>query len=126
LASGISFTSVCLAISSAKDSTEYKELELAIDICCAIKDKKSLEAALDENLKYSKKYGVMNVTQRGELVEQIKRDDITMAASKREYKKAVGKLFNEANCKAIDCEAASTQLSDLAHNIALKSMSSSD
>lgn len=101
------------AQAEAKKSPEYLKMDITCNICSAIEDKRSVERALDSDMRYAKKYGVVNPNRRDNAVQRIKADDRTVLEEKAVYKDLFNKTFNTAECKKIKCDDCEQLLSDL-------------
>ena len=101
-------------IDQAEKSPIYQKYQLVCNVCSAVEDKKGLESALKSDMKYAKKYGVINYGRRDRAVQAIKRDDRLISEGKAEYVKRYKKQFNKKECDVVnmeDCEGALFELS---------------
>jgi hypothetical protein len=101
----------------ARNTSEFQRMAIKLNVCCAIEEKRGLEEALKEDMRYARKYGVINYGRRDATVQQIKVDDELIIEGKRDYKEAFGKLFNKLACKKIACNEAPFFLTEYAKEI---------
>jgi hypothetical protein len=101
-------------IDTAEKSPIYQKYQLVCNVCSAIEEKNGLEAALKADMKYAKKYGVINYSRRDNAVQAIKRDDRLILEGKADYAKRYKKKFSKKECELVnteDCEGALFELS---------------
>lgn len=109
-----------VAQDEAERSSEYLKLNITCKICSATEDKKSVEMALNNDMSYSKKYGVINYSRRDSGVQSIKYYDGVIRDGKSEYRELFKKPFNAAACKKIKCDDCEQLLSDLSAKLTEK------
>ncbi|TSK08583.1 MAG: hypothetical protein FPO08_04565 [Geobacter sp.] len=101
-------------INESEKNPIYQKYELVCNVCNAIESKSHLESALTSDLKYAKKYGVINYGRRDRAIQAIKRDDETITKGKAEYSKRYKRKFNRKECNLVnteDCEGALFEIS---------------
>jgi len=101
-------------ISETEKSPIYQKYDIVCSVCSSIEGKAELEAALESDMKYAKKYGVINYGRRDGAVQAIKRHDANIALGKAQYSKRYKKKFSKKECNLVytdDCEGALFEIS---------------
>lgn len=109
-----------LAQDEVEKSPEYLKMDLLCKICGAIEEKRSVEKALNTDMSYSKKYGVVNLSRRDNAVQVIKADDRIIQEGKRDYMKLFNKPFTTSSCKHVKCDECEGTLQQLSKTLTEK------
>lgn len=103
-----------IEIDEAEKSPIYQKYDLVCKVCSAIEEKQAFELSLKNDMRYAKKYGVINYGRRDRFVQGIKHDDLVINNGKSEYKQKYKHRFPEKECDLVnteDCEGALFELS---------------
>lgn len=84
----------------AEETVEYKSTESACSICSCLEQNVLSEQAISEEKKYSKKYGVINLSKIDSIKQSIMLCDSTIREQRTTYFKITKKKFDKKQCHA--------------------------
>lgn len=94
-------------------SPEYYKQSLVCQVCGGIEGKKELTQDLKRYQSYERKYGVINLTTRGNAISMDMEYDTQISEGKEQYKQIFKKAFPMNVCNKFDAEACQGQLDSI-------------
>ena len=88
-----------MRMKKASNAPEHLKRVSACNICEFLDEKRNLEEAIEHEKRYSKKYGVTNLSKIESYKQSIMQIDELIPQQKKEYKKYSGKTFDTAQCR---------------------------
>lgn len=114
---------VAKAQEAALLDSEYFKQSLICQVCGSTEGKNELKQGLERYQSYERKYGVVNLTARGNAISMDMEYDSQISDGKEQYKQKFKKIFPMNECKKFDAEACQAKLDSIENALVEKYLS---